>query len=83
MPSVGLSVGLSGKCIVAKRLIGSGDDWGRSRDVCIRWGGDRRMGRGSFGMDVGRPNVTNAYLFAYLYSRATRLREWLVFKTLH
>jgi len=23
-------------------------EWGQSRDGCIRWGGDRRRGRGSF-----------------------------------
>jgi len=43
---------------VAKRLTGSGcrlgDEWGRSRDGCIRWDGDRRRGRGSFGVNVGR-----------------------------
>ena len=27
----------------------SGGEWGRSRDGCIRLGGDRQRGRGSFG----------------------------------
>jgi len=33
--------------------------WGRSNDGCIRWGGDRQRGRGSFGVNFGRPIVTN------------------------
>ena len=33
--------------------------WGRSRDGCITWGGDRRRGRGSLGVNVQRPIVTN------------------------
>jgi len=32
-------------------------EWGRSRDGCIRWGGYRRMGRSSFGVNLGRPIV--------------------------
>jgi len=55
-PSVGLSVGLSGKSTVAKRLSGSGcrwdGEWGRSMDGCRR-GGDRRMGRGWFEGESG------------------------------
>jgi len=30
---------------------------GRSRDGCIRWGCDRRRGRGSLGVNFGRPTV--------------------------
>jgi len=47
IPSVGLSVGLSVKCTVAKQLIGSkchlyrDGEWGQLRYGCIRWGGDR------------------------------------------
>jgi len=36
-----------------------GGERGRSRDGCIRCGGDRRRGRGSFGVNLGRPIVTN------------------------
>ena len=62
--SVGLLVGpLSGGCTVAKQLIGSvcrlGGEWGRSRDGCIKWGGDCRRGSGSFGVNVGHPIVIN------------------------
>ena len=28
-------------------------EWGRSNDGCIRWGGDRRRGRSSFGSQFG------------------------------
>ena len=45
--SVGRSVGLSGRCTVAKRLIGSGE-WGQSRDVCIRWEWKSSNGMDSF-----------------------------------
>jgi len=59
-PSVGLPVRLSAKCIVAKRPSGSGcrlgGEWGQSRDGCIRWGSDRRRGRGSFGDESGASN---------------------------
>jgi len=48
---------------VAKQLIGSvcrlGGEWGRSRDGCIKWGGDCRRGSGSFGVNVGHPIVIN------------------------
>jgi len=51
--SVCLSVYPSGKRIVAQWLIGSGcrlyDEWGRSRDSCIRCGPRAPRGRGSFG----------------------------------
>ena len=33
--------------------------WGRSRDGCIRWDGDRRRGSCSFGVNLGRPIITN------------------------
>ena len=39
---------------MAKRMIGSECrlGWrGRSKDGCIRWDGDRRRGRGSFGVN--------------------------------
>ena len=62
--SVGRSVCLFTKCIVAKRLSGSDPDavrdgeWGRSRYGCIRWDRDRRRRRDSFGVNLGRPIVT-------------------------
>jgi len=34
-------------------------EWGWSRDECIRWGSYHRRGRGSFGVNLGRPIVTN------------------------
>ena len=34
-------------------------EWSRSTDGCIRWGGDRRRGRGIFGVNLGRLIVTN------------------------
>jgi len=38
-------------------------EWGRSRDGCIRWDGDRRRGRGIvrvvLGVNVGHLFVTN------------------------
>jgi len=33
-------------------------EWGQSRDGCIRWGGDLRRERGSFGGKCGHPIVT-------------------------
>jgi len=36
-----------------------GDEWGRSRDRCIRWGGDRRRREGSFGVNLERAIVTS------------------------
>jgi len=55
--SVCLSIGLSAKYIVAKRLSGSGcrwdGEWGRTRDGCIRWGRLSSQGRGSFGVEFG------------------------------
>ena len=55
--SVGRPVCLSAKCIVAKRLSGSGCRWdgewvGRGMGVLDR-GGDRRRGRGSFEGEFG------------------------------
>ena len=35
-----------------------GGEWGRSRDGCIRWGGDRRREGAILGANVGRPIVT-------------------------
>jgi len=34
-----------------------GGEWGRSRDGCIRWGDYRQRGKGSFGVNLGRPIV--------------------------
>jgi len=34
------------------------DEWGQSRDGCFRWS-DRQRGRGSFGVNLGHPIVTN------------------------
>jgi len=34
-------------------------EWGRSRDGCIRWGGDRRREGLFWGVNLGRPTVTN------------------------
>jgi len=58
---------------VAKRLRGSvwDGEWGRSRDGCISWGGNRRRGRGSLGMILGRPIVTNGTLL-HSCARVTR-----------
>jgi len=67
IPSVGLSVVLSvsGKCTVAKRLIGSdavwGGEWGRSRDGCLRCGDDRQREGAVLGVNFGCPIVTNGY----------------------
>jgi len=54
---------VSGKCTVAKRLIGCrlGDKWGQSSDGCIRWGGDRQR-RDRFWGEFGHPIVTNGVL---------------------
>ena len=61
VPFVGLSVR---KCIVAKRLIRSGcrlgGQWSRSKDGCIKWGGDRRKEGTVLGVNLGRPIVTSA-----------------------
>jgi len=35
-----------------------GGEWGRSKDGCIRWGKDRRRGKGRFGVNVRHPVVT-------------------------
>jgi len=68
IPSVGLSVSLSGKCTVAKWLIGSrrhlGCEWSQSRDGCIRWGvviieGKRTV----FEVNLGRVIVLGEDLF--------------------
>jgi len=34
-------------------------EWGWSRHGYIRWGGDRRSGRGRFGVEFGASLVTN------------------------
>ena len=34
-------------------------EWGRSRDRCIRWSGDRQRGKGVLGVNLRRPTVTN------------------------
>ena len=63
-----VSVSLSGKCTVKKRLNGSGcrldGEWSRSRNGCIRWGGYHGKGRDSFGVNLGRPVVTNGEFVA-------------------
>ena len=41
-----------------------GGEWGRPRDVCIRWGDDRRRGRGSVGVSLGCPIVATGYSIA-------------------
>jgi len=70
-----VSVYLSGKYIVAKWLIGSGyhlgGEWDRSRDGCIRWGGDRRREGAVFGVNLRRTVVTNGTLLRSCV-RATR-----------
>jgi len=38
--------------------VGDGE-WGRSKNGCIRWRGDRRRGGAVMGMNLGRPIVTN------------------------
>ena len=43
---------------------GDTGELGRSRDGCIRWGGDRRRVMGSFGGECGRPTVTNGAFVA-------------------
>ena len=57
-----LLVCLSTGCTVEKWLTGSGclfgGEWDRSRDVCIRHGGDRRRERGNSGVNVGHPIIT-------------------------
>ena len=45
-------------------------EWGRSRDGCIRWGGDHHRERGSFGVNLGHPIVTNGDFVAYLCGSA-------------
>ena len=61
-PSVCRSVA----CTVAKRLIGSGcrlgNEWGRSRDGCIRWDADRRREEAVVMENVGRLILTNGIL---------------------
>jgi len=58
---VGLSVGRSGKCIVAKRLCGSGCHlgwWLGSVDGWVYYiGWLSWKGKGSFGDDLGHPTV--------------------------
>ena len=46
-------------------------EWGRSRDGCIRLGWWSSKGRGSFGINLGRPIVTNGNLLPSC-ARATR-----------
>ena len=36
-----------------------GGEWDQSRDGYIRWGGDHRRRKGSFGVNVGHPIVTS------------------------
>ena len=63
-----MSVSLSRKCIVAKRLLGSGCHlgWcvGWSRDGCIRWGGYRRREGAVLVVNLGHPIVTNGDIVA-------------------
>ena len=40
-------------------------EWGESRDGCIRWGWWSTKGKGSFGVNLGRPIVTNGTFVAY------------------
>ena len=65
IPSVGRSV-----CVCVRKVYcGKIDDWirmpfgmvewGRSRDGCIRSGGNRRRRRGSFRVNLGCPIATN------------------------
>ena len=63
MPVSPWTVCQSGKCIVAKQLIGSGcrlgGKWGRSRGGCTRWGiGDCQRGRVVLGVNLAGPIVT-------------------------
>ena len=39
-------------------FVGVSAEWGRSRDGCIRWGGDRRREAAVLGVNLGRPIVT-------------------------
>jgi len=50
-----------------------GGERGWSRNGCIRWGGDRRRGRDSFEVTLGRPIITNdgAFEFATRSSQIT------------
>ena len=36
-----------------------GGEWGRSRDGCIRWDGDRQREAAVLGVNAGHPIVTN------------------------
>ena len=63
IPSVSLSVCLSGKCTVAKWLTGSGyrlegGVFGRRMSV-LDGDGDRRRGRAVLGVNLGHPIVSN------------------------
>ena len=40
--------------------------WGRSRDGCIRWGWWSSKRKGSLGVNVGHPVVTNGDFVAWL-----------------
>jgi len=48
----------------------SDGEWSRSRDGCIRWGGDRRREETVFGVNLGRPIVTNG-TWLRRFARAT------------
>ena len=41
-----------------------GGEWGRSKDRCIRWGGDHQRGRAVFGVNLGNPIVTSGAFVA-------------------
>ena len=42
-------------------------EWGRSRDGCIRWGGNHRKGMGSFGVNLRRRIVTDGDFATLLF----------------
>ena len=42
-------------------------EWVQSKDGCNRWGGDRRRGRDSFGVNLERPTVTNGDFETWLF----------------
>jgi len=64
--SVGRSVRVSVHCIVEKWMIGSGCHLGGglagSKVRQVDGGRNCPTGRGNFGMDMGRPTVTNGHL---------------------
>jgi len=77
-----VSVCVSGKCIVAKRLIGSGyrlsGEWGRSRMGVLDRGGDRSSkGRGSFGGVFGASHCNQCGLCCVVVQERCAVRKLL------